>query len=179
MNESLQLLFLSEEEISEEVTKKINELDHLAFSEDQNDPILGNIEWSDHEWMALGFLGEELVTQLCILKREIKVKEQPLLVTGVGGVATKPQWKKHGFATQLLRASETFMRDSIQVPFGLLICAEETQPVYKHCGWQTVAQSLFYVQNDKKCSLDTCVMILPLSTQTWPMGEIDLCGHPW
>jgi GNAT superfamily N-acetyltransferase len=177
---NLNIRLFSSEEISPELELQSSELDRLAFSdENPNDPVLSGIEWSSHDWMALGFLKKELVTQLCLIKRGILVGEQPVWVAGVGGVATHSHWQRRGFASQLLRESKTFMYDKMCVPFGLLICAEETQTVYAHCGWQTVAKSVDFIQNGEHRTLDTCVMILPLTTQAWLPGVINLCGLPW
>jgi predicted acetyltransferase len=176
----LQMSFLPVAEITPELDRRIEALDHLAFSgEAHTDPEFASIEWGSPDWMSLGFMNEELVTQFSLLKREILVGGQPVSVAGVGGVATHPQWLRRGLASTLLRAAESFMRDEIRVPFGLLICADETQPVYARCGWRTVAKSLLFVQNNLRRRLETCVMILPLADQPWPGGEIDLCGLPW
>jgi GNAT superfamily N-acetyltransferase len=97
----------------------------------------------------------------------------------VGGVATHPDWQHRGLASQVLRAAEVLMRDELKVPFGLLICEEKTQPVYRHCGWQAVALSLLFFQDGQRRTLETSVMVLPLSERPWPPGEIDLLGLPW
>ena len=176
----LQIRFLAQTEISPAADLQINALDQLAFTgEDVADPQLKDIQWASHEWMAVGYLDQQLVVQFCLLTREIRVGVQRLMVAGVGGVATHPEWRRKGLARQLLLAGEVFMRQCLMVPFGLLICAEETQPLYAECGWLTVAQSLFFNQEGQQRFMETVVMILPLSRQTWPVGEIDLEGQPW
>lgn len=176
----LQMRFLPVAEITPDLDRRIEALDHLAFSgEAHTDPEFASIEWSSPDWMSLGFRDGELVSQLCLHKREITVGAQRFWVAGVGGVATHPQWQRRGLASTLLCAAESFMRDEIRVPFGLLICADATQLVYARCGWRTVAKSLLFVQNSLRRRLETCVMILPLADQPWPGGEIDLCGLPW
>jgi GNAT superfamily N-acetyltransferase len=179
----LAIRILSVKDISPGLGHRIDALDHLAFSGSDDagspDPEFDSIEWSSPDWLVLGFVGSELVCQLCLLEREITAGGEQVRVAGVGGVATHPGWQRCGLASQLLRAAETFMRDKMQVPFGLLVCAEATQPVYAHCGWQTVAGSLLFVQDGRRRTLETCVMILPLAGRPWPAGEIDLLGLPW
>jgi aminoglycoside 2'-N-acetyltransferase I len=179
MKDDLQIEILHLDRISAELDKQIDALEHLAFSGEIHDTDFKSIQWASHDWMALGRLDGELVTQFCLLKREITVGGEKVWVTGIGGVATHPNWRRRGLASQLLLASEAFMRAEIRTPFGLLICADETQPVYSRCGWQTIAKSLIFVQDDQHRKLDTCVMILPLVSQPWPTGEINLCGLPW
>jgi len=180
MKDNLRIEFLGPGQISPELDKQVDALDRLAFSgQVHKDLEFSSIQWSSHAWMALGHLDGELVTQLCLLKREIRVGREKFCVAGIGGVATHPGWRRCGLASQLLRASEAFIRAEIRTPFGLLICADEVQPVYVRCGWQTVAKSLTFVQEGRRRTLETCVMILPLTDRPWPSAEIDLNGLPW
>jgi GNAT superfamily N-acetyltransferase len=179
--DTLQIKILSNDQISPELDKQIDQLDHLAYCNVKlpEDPDYGQIVWSAHNWMVLGFIKGTLVTQLCLLKREINVGTEAIWIAGLGGVATDPQWQRHGFALQILREAEKYMRDVIRVAFGLLICDKEIQSYYTRCGWINVAQSLRYSLAGQSRVLNTCVMILPLTNQVWPSGEIDLCGSPW
>lgn len=177
----LQVKFLNTNQVSDELQSEINALDSLAFSGvDQNEePDFAGVEWASHDWMELGFAGNQLVSQLCLLKREIRIGETSTWVAGIGGLATAPQWQKQGFAHQLLQQAKDFMKIQMGVPFGLLICSDAMQHYYAKNGWKKVAQSLNYIQSDDHRTLHTCVMVLPLTGQAWPKGEIDLCGAPW
>lgn len=178
---TLHIRFIPHKEISPNLQNEIDALDRLAFADDDidNDPEFSSIHWAAPDWMALGYLDKELVTQLSMPKREIIVGSEEIWVAGLGGMATHPKHHHKGHGSALLRATETFMRDEIQVSFGLLICADETQPFYKLAHWQRVADLLYYHQDNQRKILHTSVMILNLSNQTWPAGEIDLCGSPW
>jgi predicted acetyltransferase len=155
----------------------------LAFSSTDNsplDPEFDSIDWSTpHEWNALGWLDGELVSQLCLLKREIIVGGEKVWVAGIGGVATHPQWQRKGLASQLMRATADFIRQKMDVLFGLLICAEETRSFYEKLGWQKVADELIFIQNNARKTLKTCVMILKITADPFPGGMIDLRGLPW
>ncbi len=181
MTADLKIEIILDSLISPDIHKVIDQLDRLAFADDgvDNDPEFSSIQWASPDWMALGFLHGELVTQLCIPKREILIGSEKVWVAGVGGMATHPNHHHNGYGSALLKATETFMRDELQVPFSLLICADETQPFYQLACWQRVADLLYYQQDNQRRKLRTCVMILQLEKQTWPSGEIDLCGSPW
>lgn len=168
-------------ELTPELQGDIDALDHIAFAGDDgdDDPEFSSIKWASPEWMALGFLHGELVTQLCLPKREIIVGAEKIWVAGVGGMATHPKHQHMGYGSTLLAATESFMRDRMQVPFGLLICADETRPFYEFARWQFAADALYFRQENQRRRLTTCVMILPLEDRAWPAGEIDLCGAPW
>ncbi len=177
----LQVRFIPKAEITPELDSKIDALDKLAFADDgiDLDPEFSRIRWAEPDWMALGFMGEELVTQLCLPKREISVGSEKVWVAGIGGMATHPNHHHKGYGSKLLRVTETFMRDEMHVPFGLLICADETRPFYELARWQVAADLLVYHQDNERKILHTCVMILQLQDQAWLTGEIDLCGAPW
>ncbi len=178
---NFQIEIIPADQISAQLDGQINQLDKLAFADDSidNDSEFSSIQWTSPDWMALGFLHGELVTQLCIPKREIMAGSEKIWVAGVGGMATHPNHQHKGYGSALLKATEIFMCDKLQVPFGLLICADETQPFYKLARWQRAADLLYYQQDNQRRILKTCVMILQLEKQTWPAGEIDLCGSPW
>jgi len=177
----LQIRFIPHAELTPELQNKIDALDKLAFAGDtiDDDPEFSKIQWASPDWMALGFLNGELVTQLCLPKREIMVDDEKIWVAGIGGMATHPDHQHKGYGSALLAATESFMRDELHVPFGLLICADSTRPFYEFSRWQFAADLLYYQQDYRRWSLRTSVMILPLINQTWPVGEIDLCGLPW
>jgi nodulation protein A len=177
----LQIRFITDSELTPDLRKEIDALDKLAFAGESADahPELAGITWASHDWMALGFLGNEIVTQLSLPKRGISVGAEKICVAGVGGVATHPKFQHKGYASALLGATQIFMRDTIRVPFGLLICAGKLQRFYERAGWQFAAEVLYFSQEHQQRALHTCVMILPLANQAWPTGEIDLCGSPW
>ena len=172
---------LSASQINSELNAQIETLDTLAFeSVIQNQPPeFAEIQWAEHQWIVLGFVDHQLAAQISLVKRSIQVGNHSIQVVGVGGVATHPDWQKHGFASQLLRATTLLIRNEIQVPFGLLICDDLLESFYSNNGWQKAAQSLYFWQDGKRRSLKACTMILQLTAEEWPEGEIDLCGSPW
>ena len=178
---NLRIRFIPHKEVSPDLQIEIDALDKLAFVDDDidNDPEFSSIRWAIPDWMALGYRNEELVTQLSMPKREIMVGSEKVWVAGIGGMATHPNHHHKGYGSALIKETETFMRDTLQVSFGLLICADETQRFYELSHWQRIAGLLFYHQDDQRRALHTSVMILQLQNQTWPAGEVDLCGSPW
>jgi ribosomal protein S18 acetylase RimI-like enzyme len=94
-------------------------------------------------------------------------------------MATHPDFQRKGYGLALLKAAETFMRDELRVPFGLLICDVSARPFYEPARWQFVADALYYEQDNQRRLLNTCVMILSMMDRNWLSGEIDLCGLPW
>jgi nodulation protein A len=178
---NLDIHFIPETDLTPELQHEFDVLDRLAFGEmtgEEHQEFAG-IQWATPDWMALGFLKGRLVTQLCLPKREILVGDEKLWVAGLGGMATHPHFQHQGLGSELLAATKTFMRDTIQVPFGLLICADETSPFYEKSRWRVAGDFLYFIQDHQRRFLKTRVMVLLLTDQLWPAGEIDLCGLPW
>ena len=177
----LQIRFIPQAELTPKLQQDIDLLDKLAFADEgiDDDPEFSSIQWASPDWMALGFLNDELVTQLCLPKREIRVGDEKVWVAGIGGMATHPDHQHRGYGSTLLKATEAFMRDEMRVPFGLLICAYETRPFYELARWQFAADRLYFTQDNQRRTLTTCVMVLSLEKHVWRAGEIDLCGLPW
>jgi len=174
----LEVRIIPNTEISPELKKKINELDSLAFSEPLEDD-LKDIQWASADAVALGFIDGLLVTQLCLVYRQVKAGVINLSVAGVGGVATHPQYQRRGYSSKLLAKIRDILTKEKRVPFGLLICEEKLEPFYGAAGWRKVASSLDYWQENQLHTLKTPVMILSLSDQEWSAGNIDVCGAPW
>lgn len=177
MKTRLKIEIRPDSQISLDDRKMIDLLDHLAFINHFNDDT--TIKWSSSDWLVLGRLDGIIVSQLCLLKRKILVGRVPVIVGGVGGVATHPDWQHHGLSTELMRAVSKFMKSELKVPFGLLICAKETQPFYAQLDWKAAATEIRFEKDHKDHLLQTVEMILPLAKDDWPEGEINLCGLPW
>jgi GNAT superfamily N-acetyltransferase len=177
----LDIHFLPHTDLTPELRQEIDELDRLAFGEIvfEEDPDFPPIQWATPDWMALGFLQGQLVTQLCIPERKIIVGSEKFRLAGLGGMATHPEFQHRGLGSALLAATKSFMRDTIQVPFGLLICANELRLFYELSHWQFAADSLYFRQDGQRRIVNPCVMILQLTDRPWPAGEIDLCGLLW
>jgi aminoglycoside 2'-N-acetyltransferase I len=166
--------------LPEEMNQQIDLLDHLAFNEGGEDEFDEGIEWGGpSDWNVLGWVGDKLVSQICVIRRTIRVGDQTLCIGGIGGVATHPDWRKHGYARALLQAAEELMRREGGFDFGMLFCAEEKIPFYGKSGYIQVYNPLYITQKSGKMLFNDIKMVLPLSNKPWPEGNIDVQGKPW
>ena len=162
-------------ELSPVESAQVEEVGGLAFSGDS----MEDLGWSRAEWFVLGKLDGRVVSQAGILKRGILTGGQPVMVGGVGGVATHPDFQRQGYAGEVMKAAGIFMREKLGAAFGLLVCSEKRVPYYAKFGWQPMTAPMYFAFRGGKRRFHDPVMILPLLQNEWPQGDVDLQGGPW
>jgi hypothetical protein len=140
---------------------------------------LTGIKWAQPDWAVMVWEENDLVSNIHIVERVIKVGTQKLKIGGIGNIATKVEWRNRGYASAALTIAEEFLFNPLQVEFGLMITTREIVPRYEKRGWKLVADTLIMEQPETQTSLNYPVMILPVKKKEWPSGMIDLCGLPW
>ena len=140
---------------------------------------LTGIKWSRPDWAVMVWEDEDMISNIHIIDRTIKVGTESIKLGGIGNIATKVEWRKRGYASAALKVAQDFLHDPLQVDFGLMIATEEMILHYNKFGWNVVSQSLLIDQPDGKTTLNYPVMIFPVCKLNWPKGPIDLCGLPW
>lgn len=140
------------------------------------------IRWSPRDWHVILRVGGEFASHVDLVKRSGTAAGQPVIFGGVGDVLTLPDYRGRGYAEQVLRAAQDFMRDTLVVDCGLLVCAEAMIDWYERLGWQVTPDKLWFDQPWGRASMPPIpgiTMILPFRQMDFPSGEIDLCGLPW
>jgi GNAT superfamily N-acetyltransferase len=160
-----------------------------AITDEQRHMLLG---WSDDpfginhisfhgrfkEIHLIGFENEQLVSHVGLLKDVVQVAGQPVSVAGVGAVITIPPAQRKGYAQALLQRAATYMRDTLQVEFGVLFCLPRLLPFYQKLGWQEIQSPVFIEQPEGRVLSPVLVMWLPCTSQrAWPAGPVEI-GMP-
>jgi predicted acetyltransferase len=140
---------------------------------------LTGTKWAQPDWAVMVWEDDDMVSNVHIIERTVKVGKVSVKLGGIGNIATKVEWRKQGFATTALKVAQEFLNDPLQVDFGLMIATQEMVSRYEKVGWKQVARSLLIEQPTGKTTLNYPVMVLPVGKQEWPDGVIDLCGLPW
>jgi GNAT superfamily N-acetyltransferase len=131
------------------------------------------------KWRVLVWVGDELVSHVGILEREVRAGERPVRVGGVYTVMTAPEWRGKGLAGQALRVAAEYIAAELQADFGLLLCRDVMLPFYRDLGWRRVEESVVFDQPAGKTVSALNAMYLPLREAEWPAGTVDFCGPPW
>jgi aminoglycoside 2'-N-acetyltransferase I len=135
--------------------------------------------WAEPDYYAILSIQKQVAGRLAVFDRKVSVGGVILRVGGIGGVATKPEFRHRGVASAMLARAAEFMKDSLEVEFGFLLCRHEVSPVYAKMGWTTVAGPTTFTRAGVTTTYPNDTMILPLAEKTWASGPIDMLGSPW
>lgn len=138
-------------------------------------------EWAESEWLLIVWEDDVWVSVIELHRRTIKVSGESVLVGGIGGVMTLPDWRGQGYASAAMKQAVAFIGEEMAASFGLLICGPPLIPFYEALGWQVVDGPTSFEQTtgQQTFSDDILTMIYACSGKPWPGGAIDLCGMPW
>lgn len=137
-----------------------------------------NIRWRPKDHHFILDIDGVPVSHVGAVKHEVAVKDQAVLVGGVGGVATVPAWQKHGFARELMKHAVRLFEEW-KVDAGLLFCLPSRVAFYESQGWQLVKRPVMVEQPQGEIVSPLEVMVLPLGDFRWPDGDVRLRSFPW
>ena len=135
--------------------------------------------WRSADYYVLVNRDGQLAGRLGVLDSKVSVANQIIRVGGIGGVATKPEFRHRGVASAMLARAAEFMKSDLKVEFGLLLCRHEVSPVYAKMGWLIVPGPTTFTRVGVAATYQNDTMILPLGETAWPVGPIDMLGLPW
>jgi len=153
-------------------------LDDLLQRVFRDDPFF-SMAYSEMDWNVLVYAGDVLASNVLILERTITAGGIPVRVGGIGGVATLPEYRGRGLATQAMSAAVEFMTDKLGLEYGLLITSSHRRTFYGGMGWQVIPEPVYFDQPSGKMKNDGLTMSLGLAGKPWPAGVVDFCGLPW
>ena len=119
------------------------------------------------------------VSHLSIVKADVAVGGQLLVVGGIGGVVTRGDAHGKGYAGRLLSHALKFFEHEWKVDAGMLFCFERLVPYYASQGWQLLESPVPVEQPAGQIEYPARAMVLPFGTATWPPGIVQVSGLPW
>jgi aminoglycoside 2'-N-acetyltransferase I len=148
--------------------------------------IVASLPWRDVVWAradsrVLSINGHnDIIGHAGMVLRSVTLGTQPVKIGGVGGVATHPDCRGQGVASEVMRQAVSQMRDTHCVDFGLLFCEQRHAPLYKRLGWHFFEGPVFVEQPRQGrvhfSVTDPYVFDLKIAPRA---GILDLCGLPW
>ena len=93
-----------------------------------------NDPWKDVEGIRVAVDDGKIVSTVRVFIRKMFFHGEPISVGGIGEVSTRPEYRKRGLATQLLKDSIQFMKDR-QIAISML---HGSQRIYSVEGWEKI-----------------------------------------
>jgi nodulation protein A len=146
----------------------------------------GRRSWSyvRPELRVIGWAGGSAVATAGVLRRFIEVGGSDQLVAIVGLVAVHPDHQGTGTGLALMEHTAAALT-SLDVPFGILMCADRLVGFYQRAGWHLLSpRPVTYSPDDTTeprpfvDEIATAAMVLPVSAALadWPDGPMNWHG---
>ncbi len=178
----MQLITLNEFEINEATSKAINALLQKNFTE---------VDYHGRDYFKqlphyriLAKIEEELVGQLAIDYRAMKLNGRPITVFGVIDLCVDPTQQGKGIGTKLLLEFEKLaQQNKAKIDFLFLVTDEPAY--YERLGytakkltvtWLKIDQHNNYGLGTEKID-DAAFMVKAIGNKTWDDGELDMLGY--
>jgi aminoglycoside 2'-N-acetyltransferase I len=141
----------------------------------------GHVKWADPDLRVL--IGTEDGTLAChvgIFFRTVTWNGQKVHVGGIGGVATRANHRRRGYASIALEAAAQTMRHHDAAQFAILFCEPHSAEFYQSRGWHLFTGTVHAEQPGGKIRFDVMKpMVLDLKRRAPTLGTLDMCGLPW
>jgi aminoglycoside 2'-N-acetyltransferase I len=131
--------------------------------------------------------GEGAICHVGIFRREITWNGRKAHAGGIGGVATRENYQRRGYASIALNAAIQTLKDEGATDFALLFCGPDLAPFYVKRGWKPFDGEIYAEQPQKgvqegvreRVRFDAIAPYVCDIRRAPRQGVIDLCGLPW
>jgi GNAT superfamily N-acetyltransferase len=141
----------------------------------------GHIKWADADLRVMIEAPDgDLACHVGIFFRNVSWNGRSVHIAGIGGVATRADCRRRGYASVALNAAVQTMRDHDAAQFALLFCEPHNFEFYQSRGWQPFAGDIDVEQPDGKMRFTVMSpFVLDLKRRAPRQGTLDLRGLPW
>lgn len=121
----------------------------------------------------------EIVCHVGIYRREVEWNGRKVRAGGIGGVLTREEKRRHGYASIALNAAIQTLKDEGSADFALLFCEPHNAPFYVARGWKPFEGEIYAEQPGGRVRFDAIAPYVHDLRRAPRQGVIDLCGLPW
>ena len=140
----------------------------------------GHIKWAHADLRVLiEAPAGHVACHVGIYFRTITWNGRKVHVGGIGGVATRPDCRRLGYASLALNAATRTMRDQEAVRFGLLFCEPHNFAFYQSRGWHPFTGEIYAEQPGGRIRFEVMAPFVFDFGRAPRQGVLDLCGLPW
>ncbi|MBI5264837.1 MAG: GNAT family N-acetyltransferase [Bradyrhizobium sp.] len=111
--------------------------------------------------------------------RTITWNGRKLHVGGIGGVATREDCRRLGYASFALEAATETIRANEAARFALLFCEPHNFAFYRARGWHPFSGEVYVEQPEGRIRFDVMAPFVLDIARAPRRGTLDLCGLPW
>jgi GNAT superfamily N-acetyltransferase len=122
----------------------------------------------------------DVLCHIGLYRREVTWNGRKLRAGGIGGVLTREDVRRRGYASIALNAAIQTLKDERSIDFALLFCAPERAPFYLARGWRPFEGEIYAEQPEQgRIRFDAILPLIHPIKRAPLTGTIDLCGLPW
>lgn len=122
---------------------------------------------------------EGVVCHVGIYRREVKWNGRKIRAGGIGGVLTREDARRRGYASIALNAAIQTLKDEGATDFALLFCEPHNAPFYMGRGWKPFEGEIYADQPQGRVRFEAIAPYVYDIRRAPRQGVIDLCGLPW
>ena len=122
---------------------------------------------------------EGVVSHVGVQRREVTWNGRKMRAGGIGGVLTRADFRRRGYASIALNAAIQTLKDEGSTDFALLFCEPHDVPFYTGRGWKPFDGEVFCEQPQGRVRFEATAPYVYHLKRAPPTGVIDLCGLPW
>jgi aminoglycoside 2'-N-acetyltransferase I len=140
----------------------------------------GHVKWAKADLRVLiEDASGGLACHVGIYFRTIIWNDRKVHIAGIGGVATRPDCRRLGYASVALNAAIQTLRDQEAVRFALLFCEPHNFAFYEKRGWHPFTGEIYAEQPGGKVRFEAMAPFIFDFVRAPRQGVVDLCGLPW
>jgi aminoglycoside 2'-N-acetyltransferase I len=140
----------------------------------------GHVKWANADLRVLiEDASGSIVCHAGIYFRTITWNDRKVQIGGIGGVATRPDCRRLGYASVALNAAIQTLRDQEAVRFAMLFCEPHNVAFYEKRGWHPFTGEVYAEQPGGKVRFEAMAPLIFDFVRAPKQGVIDLCGLPW
>jgi aminoglycoside 2'-N-acetyltransferase I len=140
----------------------------------------GRFAFAYPEWRVLVSADPEgVVSHVGIQRREVTWNGRKMRAGGIGGVLTREDKRRQGYASIALNAAIQTLKDEGATDFALLFCEPHNAPFYVGRGWMPFDGEIYCDQPEGRFRFQATAPYVYKLKRAPLGGVIDLCGQPW
>ncbi|MDO5979350.1 GNAT family N-acetyltransferase [Flavivirga spongiicola] len=141
-------------------------------------PIVNEMEWAIPDWTIIFYENDQIATFYNIIETHIRIDNKIFKVAGINNVITPKKFRKKGYASKTLEATEDLIFDDLNCEMGVLLCADNLIPFYEKLNWYKVDCPVYFEQSTGEKLWKANTMLLSKKEKMNPQ-RIKLKGLPW